>query len=102
MQMNKRTAFIFLLAFLGVFILKFHSFGRTETLSRPIAHKCELKTSDNHNNRSKLLNDMNASVQVLNYRTVKTLHFVKALLFILGGLVVCHTCLKHCLHISNS
>lgn len=101
MQMNKKAVFIFLSMIFGVFILKLKSFDQPVALNNPIVHKCEVKTSNNHNNRSKLLNEMNSSVQVLNYRTVKTLHFVKGLLFILGGLTVCHTCLKYNLHMSN-
>jgi len=101
MQMNKKALFLFLSAVLGVFILKLNSFDQPAALSNPIVHKCELRTSINHDNRSKLLNDMNTSVQVLNYRTVNTPHFVKALLSILGGLVVCQACLKYNFHISN-
>ena len=101
MQMNKKALFLFLSLIFGAFILELKAFDSAVAASVPIARKCELKTSSNHNNRNRLLNEINNSVQVLNYRTVKTLHFVTGLLFILGGLVVCHTCLKYNLHISN-
>ncbi len=98
---SKRIVFLFLLIFSVIFLRKDHLFEHSATSLKQKRYKCEIITSNNHNDKDWLFNDEGGPAQVLNYRTVRSLHFIKNISFILGGLIVCHTCLKYNFHISN-
>ncbi|MDB5009834.1 MAG: hypothetical protein JWQ06_623 [Mucilaginibacter sp.] len=96
---NKRALFIFILILSVVLLRKFNSFETNAPIYKH-SNKCELKSSNNHN-KSRLFNSESSSTQVINNRIIRSFHFIKCILIILGGLFVCYPCLKYDFHISN-
>jgi hypothetical protein len=99
---NKKVFFIFTLILSAVLLRKLNSFATSTPIYKYSVNKCELKSGNSHNNnKNRLFNSESSSAQVINNRLIRSFHFIKYLLIILGGFFVCYSCLKYNFHVSN-